>query len=347
MKSDRVNDALTIDKAFSLLGLSTDATEEELKQAYRTKSCKHHPDKLGGDNDAQSKINEAHTIALEYLRNKRGITLFNAEKSLVHVGQRIAQQQAFLRAKEVAENLKKNKTNIFNRLKYLMWLLCAFAGIAALFGETLFPIFISEESEHFKIARSYFASLTFALGISGFILQWIVTLIENQIDAYMAELSDKKACASYLSKALDYIDHPIVDETNIMHSNCLFGRFILLNSILPNLELSSILLQKSLEHGLLEEIEQEVLKPNTVIQYSIAFKPSLFKPQDIPKQESKPMTSSEAKSMFSFAIFLLLLFGSGTIWLVFKKSLWSILTGFLFLGLVGMAMEAISSWRNR
>jgi len=48
---------------FTILGVSKNATEQEIKEAYRTKAKIHHPDK-GGDAKEFHKINEAYKSAL-------------------------------------------------------------------------------------------------------------------------------------------------------------------------------------------------------------------------------------------------------------------------------------------
>jgi DnaJ-class molecular chaperone len=45
---------------YSILGVSKNATESDLKKAYKTKSMKHHPDR-GGDEETFKKINEAYS----------------------------------------------------------------------------------------------------------------------------------------------------------------------------------------------------------------------------------------------------------------------------------------------
>jgi len=46
---------------YECLGVSRNASEKELKKAYKTKSMKHHPDR-GGDEEEFKKINEAYTV---------------------------------------------------------------------------------------------------------------------------------------------------------------------------------------------------------------------------------------------------------------------------------------------
>jgi hypothetical protein len=51
--------------AFSLLGLSSFASIEEIKNAYRRKAIEHHPDR-GGDHMRMVKLNAAYEEAVEY-----------------------------------------------------------------------------------------------------------------------------------------------------------------------------------------------------------------------------------------------------------------------------------------
>ena len=44
---------------YEILGVSKDATNEQIKKAYRKKALEHHPDR-GGDQDEFKKVNEAY-----------------------------------------------------------------------------------------------------------------------------------------------------------------------------------------------------------------------------------------------------------------------------------------------
>ncbi len=55
---------------YDILGVSKDATQDEIKKAYRKKAHKHHPDK-GGDEEKFKKINEAYQILSNEEKRKR------------------------------------------------------------------------------------------------------------------------------------------------------------------------------------------------------------------------------------------------------------------------------------
>ena len=46
---------------YDILGVSKDASKDEIKKAYRRMANKHHPDK-GGDSEAFKKVNEAYQV---------------------------------------------------------------------------------------------------------------------------------------------------------------------------------------------------------------------------------------------------------------------------------------------
>ena len=50
---------------YDILGVNRQASDKELKQAYKKASMQHHPDR-GGDEDTFKKINEAYSTCLLY-----------------------------------------------------------------------------------------------------------------------------------------------------------------------------------------------------------------------------------------------------------------------------------------
>ena len=45
---------------YSILGVPKNASQDDIKKAFRTLAHKHHPDKQGGDAETFKKINEAY-----------------------------------------------------------------------------------------------------------------------------------------------------------------------------------------------------------------------------------------------------------------------------------------------
>jgi molecular chaperone DnaJ len=53
---------MTDEDYYSILGISKDASQEEIKKAYRKKAHKHHPDKSDGDEEKFKKVSEAYDV---------------------------------------------------------------------------------------------------------------------------------------------------------------------------------------------------------------------------------------------------------------------------------------------
>lgn len=56
---------------YETLGVSKNATSEEIKKVYREKAKKSHPDKKGGDKDKFSEVNKAHMALSDPLKREK------------------------------------------------------------------------------------------------------------------------------------------------------------------------------------------------------------------------------------------------------------------------------------
>lgn len=56
---------------YEVLGVSKDASDDEIKKAYRRQAVKHHPDKEGGDEAKFKEINEAHDVLKDAQKRQR------------------------------------------------------------------------------------------------------------------------------------------------------------------------------------------------------------------------------------------------------------------------------------
>lgn len=58
-KDDKKSKKIDNDRFYDLLGIGKDATDKDIKKAYRKKALKEHPDK-GGDEEKFKEITKAH-----------------------------------------------------------------------------------------------------------------------------------------------------------------------------------------------------------------------------------------------------------------------------------------------
>ena len=74
---------------YEVLGVSRNASEDELKKAYRKVAMKHHPDRNPGDKKAEEKFKEA-SEAFEVLGDREKRARYDqfghaADLSLIHI----------------------------------------------------------------------------------------------------------------------------------------------------------------------------------------------------------------------------------------------------------------------
>ena len=70
---------------YDVLEISKDATDEQIKQAYRNLAKQHHPDKKGGNKEKFQKIQEAYDILSDKHKkneydNKTNENIFEGER---------------------------------------------------------------------------------------------------------------------------------------------------------------------------------------------------------------------------------------------------------------------------
>src|SRR6195952_1842709 len=56
---------------YEVLGVSKDASADEIKKAFRKAAVKHHPDKEGGDETKFKEINEAYEVLKDQSKRQR------------------------------------------------------------------------------------------------------------------------------------------------------------------------------------------------------------------------------------------------------------------------------------
>jgi hypothetical protein len=159
---------------------------------------------------------------------------------------------------------------------------------------------------NFKLFALFFAAIAGGL-------QLLVQHTEARIEQFKEELGDPRICASKLAQALDYNDTSIIDEDKFLmgdreppsdHSTAsersesrptpLAAFRLLLGTPLDRSERRKILLLKSVEHGLLVPAAHDIVRPDTVFSYQLAFAPSAFRPKDGSVTSLSPMPAESS-----------------------------------------------------
>jgi hypothetical protein len=355
---------MNIDEAFKTLSLPIEASEEEIKEAHRALSKIHHPDVQTGDNDTQANLNAAYEMACAYAKVRNAVLPIKPSEFLEQIYKAIAAQVPSTNANELARIVEKSNTTTLQRIKMFAWGIGGMNAAIAIAGKDFLRLFLTEQVA--TEVQPLLTVIAFICGGVALFFQLLVTRIQNRIDFFLEDISDKRKCATKLAEALHFQDVEIVQEGDLFKKADLpsskrepsdpFEPFHKVRGyVIPDLDrkLKTVLLTKSKEHGLIELIPQEEIRPDYIETYRLRFQPSLFKKKEesierVPEQPSQPLKPSE---LIPFWIATILL-GSLTAYLYLSiGSNWSILSGifagFFFLGATGMTLETILSKRKK
>lgn len=294
---------MTIKEAFKQLSLPLEASEAEIREAHRALSRVHHPDLETGNNEIQAELNAAYEIACAYAKIKTAVMPIKPSEFLEQITKAIAANPSSSNANELARILERRRTQNLQWVKRISWGIGGINAIIALLGKDFFQaVFQSELS---KSTQSKMALLAFIFGIVGLFFQLYITRIENKMASFLADISDKRICASRLAERLNYQDVEIIKEDDLLSRSTSLETnndqpYPLQNdfddpvkNLFPFLfkldeRLVPILLAKSKEHGIIEAVPQDEITPNFVQTYHLHFRPSLFKKEPIKEAAKEP-----------------------------------------------------------
>ncbi len=340
---------MTIEDAFSMLGLPIEATEKEIEKAYKSKSKKYHPDKPGGESTIQSKLNKSREVALAYSKIKTAVVPLNTAQSLQRVEKELEIQRIAANLNEKVNTAKKRSTSTLNAMKTTAWVIGGISGLFALIGNNLLSLFAGDST--IGIILIYILVI---FGIAGGYFQIRVNQIQDRIDSFRGALLDKRQCANKLATVLGYKNYGELSKDEILgiakdsyQKNTMseLSIFFRKNEPLNIEELIDLLLLRSEEHGLIITIDNERVTPSSDTRYKVEYQPSEFKPRHEPKKELEPITKESARAMILSGLIIFAVFGGGSIFLIVKYSAWwGFLTGFsviVGLGLFGSGTDEL------
>lgn len=337
---------MEIEEAFDLLGLSIDATQDDVQSAYRDMTQFTHPDTVGGDSEKQKALNEARERAMAYCKIRNAVIPVNSRVLARNLQQALSRYTGSSAA-EKARAIQRRKTQPIEILKWSTWAVAGITAALALFEKNI-PLLFNLTDEVKKSFNAYLALLAIALGFTGLILQMIVTWNRHRIEAFLEKVSDKKECASLLAEALGYRDVPIVHETEF-ETHATRTHYKLNEELFPfsssSADLKPVLFAKAVEHGLLIPEEAAELTPESVQTYRVDFKPALFKPPP-PPPPVLPTPAGVRSELIFFIVGFAIFAGITSYLAVFKASLWSILPGLFALGFGGGSFDAFKRLRK-
>lgn len=331
---------MKVEEAFLMLNVELDATVEDIDTAYRELTKKVHPDVSDDSGESQIALNEAREVALAYAKVRKDVVVVSptALESRLKLAVEKSNTES---VREYARSRFRRKSLPIEFLKWASWFAGAAAAIVALTTGNAEGVLGLDETEvtDLKLALQ---PMAFLFGVCGLYLQFAIKHAESKVDSFLELISDKAECAQKLSDAIRYQDRTELERGEIIRgvgdsfsSDSLFRGFV---------RKDELILKKSVEHGLLEEVREDDLRPNQMVKYRVMFRPSLFKPASVVSERSnRPMTLAGAVQLSIFAIVIFAALSTLTGWTFMNFHWgWSILPGAMTLGALPMCLAAFS-----
>ncbi|MCX6251776.1 MAG: J domain-containing protein [Bacteroidetes bacterium] len=282
---------MTLNEAFEILKIDSEATEKEIKKAFHTLSLLYHTDRQPShqDDEAQKKLNEAHEIAVAYRKWGHSLVPINVAKS---ISESIDTSLALIKYKSETETyikkLETRKTIKVKEVKNILWIITGVFAIITYLGKELFPHIniLTSFLSHLNLTSEGRAALInelklipiFTAGLALY-FQLMQEKIKNKIEALNDKYQDKGICAEKLAELLEYSSLTIFNSEKLKFKNnekkdspivlLLFGK-------ITSEERLKILILKAKENGLIEPENSKVIKPESLYNYKIKFNPADF-----------------------------------------------------------------------
>lgn len=282
---------MDIEEAYKLLELNDDASEADVTKAYHKASKQFHPDTATGTHDQQKKINEARKIVLAYLDIRHAVVPVSPQ-SLSRYIEHAVGRYAGPTSREEAERLQRNA---LRPIQYAKWLAWGFSGLTGLMAtiEKLAPALLRLDKNASEAFTGALTPVAAASGLMGLVLQLVVSWQKNHTEAAVDRLSDRRTCAEMLAQCLNFQEITTFQEGDMRRRGTNKGFTMLLTPLL-NLDFSSVLLRKAIEHQLVAVERPDEMTPGYTEHYKLKFDPSVFKPPPPkPPVPTRPSTRTE------------------------------------------------------
>ncbi len=294
---------MDIDAAYKLLGLSDDASEEEVKKAYREASKESHPDTATGSDDGQKAINEARKTILSYLDIREAVVPASPQSLSRYIDHAIA-RYAGPTSREEADRVQRIAVRPIQRVKRLAWGCGALTGMMVLL-EKLAPTLLGLDENASQTFTGTLTTVAAVFGLMGLALQLVVAWHKNHTEAAIDRLSDRRTCAQMLAQSLDFRDVASFQERDMHRA----GVNTTVHTPFPfslSCDLQTVLLRKAIEHQLVSIERPDEMTPSYAERYQLTFDPSLFQsPPPKPSTLTRPPTKRERWTGIGYAVALL------------------------------------------